>query len=83
MKRLPVNERRIIADEIEQHLSYEPLNANRRRKHLEPNNMGFNWELRIGNYRVLYDVDDSNVFILAVATKRRSDYYIKGKKVEL
>lgn len=67
---------RQIADAIEEQLQHEPTTATRRRKILNVTEASFAfdpplWELRIGDFRVFYDVDDKgkNVFIRAVREK--------------
>ena len=69
-------ERRLLLDRIEQQLSHEPNRATKNRKilsgltppweHIPPV-----WELRVNQYRVFYDVDESagQVFVRAVRYK--------------
>jgi mRNA-degrading endonuclease RelE of RelBE toxin-antitoxin system len=55
----------------------------RRRKPLRPNRTA-QWELRIDDYRVFYDLGEGDVVkIVAVGYKEHNDLYIRGKKVEL
>lgn len=49
---------RIILDGIEVHLRYQPTLGNRRIVPMRPNPVA-GWELRLGDYRILYDVDDT------------------------
>src|SRR5438045_429736 len=70
------NDRRRILDAIESRLSREPTRPDRNRKilvglvppweHVEPI-----WELRVGEYRVFYDVDEaaSSVIVRAIRHK--------------
>ncbi len=76
LRRLSADERTGILDRIEVQLRHEPIRPSRNRKilagllppweHVEPV-----WELRIGEYRVFYDVDEleSTVVIRAVRHK--------------
>jgi mRNA-degrading endonuclease RelE of RelBE toxin-antitoxin system len=76
LSHLRVYEIRRILDVIEQQLLYEPMTVTRNRKllfgikppweHVPPI-----WELRIGNYRVFYDVDEikKNVSVRALRYK--------------
>ncbi len=48
--------RRIVLDGLEIHLAYRPTLRSRRIKEMRPNPVA-GWELRLGDYRVLYDVD--------------------------
>jgi mRNA-degrading endonuclease RelE of RelBE toxin-antitoxin system len=67
LKKLRTYERKRILDSIEEQLTYEPTRKTRKRKilvglvppweHIEPV-----WELRVGEYRVFYDVDAILIF---------------------
>lgn len=46
---------RIILDGVAIHLTHEPTRGNRRLIKMRPNPVAA-WELRLGDYRVLYDV---------------------------
>ena len=50
------NERRMIADGIALFLTQDAHVETRRRKPLRPNRLA-QWELRLGDYRVFYDVE--------------------------
>ena len=68
---------------IEEQLSNEPRIETRNRKRLRPNPLA-PWELRVGNVRVFYDVEESaKVTILAIGTKDRNKLYIEGKEIQL
>jgi len=42
------------------------------------------WELRVGDFRVFYDIEDEMVVkITAIGHKVHSDLFVRGKKVEL
>ncbi len=76
--RLRAAERAQILDEIEEQLSHEPTAETRRRKllmGLEPpwESLRPVWQLRIGPWRVFYDVDDDvkSVIVRAVRKKGR------------
>ncbi len=74
-------EQQTIIDEIETQLQYEPEAVTRNRKKLRPNNVA-NWELRIGKFRVFYNVDIErlNVSIEAVGFKVGNVLFIRGKQ---
>ena len=77
------NERRIIADGIALFLAQDANVETRRRKPLRPNRLA-QWELRLGDYRVFYDFEESTIMkIVAVGHKEHNDLYIRGAKVEL
>ncbi len=76
-------EQQVILDSVEKHLQYEPTEETKKRKHLGENEIS-DWELRIGNYRVFYDVifeeDRPFVKIKAVGYKDHNILYIDGKE---
>ena len=71
-----VFERRQILDQIDSQLVYQPTQETRNRKivrglkppweHLEPI-----WELRVGEYRVFYDVDEVGQRVIVRAVRRK------------
>ena len=65
-------------------LSYEPTTKTRNRKPLRPNEVA-EWELRIGKFRVLYDVDENGriVRIKVVGFKIGNLLFVRGRKKEL
>lgn len=71
-------------DAIESQLSYEPKVEMRNWKLLRETSL-LRWELRIGKYRVFYNVDELNntVDIVAVGYKRHNTLYIRGKEVKV
>lgn len=79
-------EQQMILDAIEAQLSYEPTVETRNRKRLGENELS-DWELRVGNHRVFYDVVIEGaagiVQIKAVGHKEHNTLYIGGKEVEL
>jgi len=77
-------EQRLILDAIERQLAVEPLTPTRNRKPLRPNDLS-EWGLRIGKYRVFYDVDaeSSTVTVKAVGWKEHNRLFIRGKESSL
>jgi mRNA-degrading endonuclease RelE of RelBE toxin-antitoxin system len=65
-------------------LTREPLRETRNRKPLRENPLS-HWELRVGRYRVFYDVSEleQHVKVIAVGHKVRSKLFIGGKEFEL
>ena len=70
-----------IISGIEQQLTHEPMLQTRHRKRLRPNEIA-SWELRIGRYRVLYNVEESErtVHIVAIGFKMGNLLYIRGER---
>jgi len=74
---------KIIANAIDTHLSYDANIETKKKKELRDNPFG-DWELKIGNYRVFYEIkEDNNVNILAIGHKEHNVLFIRNKEVEL
>ncbi len=84
LQMLTARQQRIIWDAITEQLSYEPTIPTRNRKQMRPNPLAF-WELRIGDFRVYYDIDEdeSIVDIRAVGIKQGNQVLIGGEIVDL
>jgi mRNA-degrading endonuclease RelE of RelBE toxin-antitoxin system len=78
------NEQNEIRDAIYANLEYEPTVETRNRKRLRPNNTS-EWELRVGSFRVFYDVYEvvRIVAIEAIARKKGSVLFFQGEEREL
>ena len=74
----------IIFSAIDEQLVWQPVLETRNRKPLEPNDLS-QWELRIGQHRVFYDVDTNAriVAIKAIGEKKHNQLYIRGRKFKL
>lgn len=70
-----------VIAEVEQHLSLEPAMPTRRRKLLRPNDLA-TWELRLGAFRVFYEVDPQGmiVWVKAIGRKEHNCLLIRGKE---
>ncbi len=82
---LTARQRSIILDEVERQLKSQPTEETKNRKPMRPNPLA-PWELRIGNLRVYYDVEEEPepiVLIRAVGIKRRNQVWIGGERFEL
>jgi mRNA-degrading endonuclease RelE of RelBE toxin-antitoxin system len=84
LKSFRKSEQRSIFDQITEQLSYEPMTDTRNRKKLRPNDVS-EYELRIGKFRVFYDVDEEvkTVKIEAVGYKEANRLFIRGKEYAL
>ena len=73
-----------ILDVIDEQLTATPLTPTRNRKPLRPNDLAA-WEMRIGLYRVFYDVDEqkNKVLIKAIGCKEHNKLFIRGQEYEL
>jgi mRNA-degrading endonuclease RelE of RelBE toxin-antitoxin system len=79
-----VFERKLLVSEIRGQLTYEPKVETRNRRLLRDNPVG-SWELRVGKYRVFYEVDETTqtVTIVAVGYKEHGALLIRGKEVRI
>ena len=78
-------ERKIIVSQIRERLSDQPKVETKNRKQLRENPIA-SWELRIGKYRVFYDVPETVsllVVIVPVGHKDHNSLVIRGKEVQL
>ncbi|GAK55353.1 plasmid stabilization system protein, RelE/ParE famil [Candidatus Vecturithrix granuli] len=84
LKTLRKFEQHTIIAGIETHLTYEPTVETRNRKRLRPNDVA-EWELRLGKYRIFYNVEEHIliVSIEAVGFKVGNLLFIRGKRREL
>lgn len=76
LKKIRVHDRRRILDSIEEQLTHQPTLATRNRKLLIDLTPVWEanpplWELRIGAYRVFYDVDEEEKEVYVRAVKRK------------
>jgi mRNA-degrading endonuclease RelE of RelBE toxin-antitoxin system len=73
--------RRMIVDNLEIHLSHEPTRQSRRLKPMRPNPVAAR-ELRLGDYRVLYDVDGREriVTVQVVGEKIGNRLFVRGEE---
>ena len=73
LHRLTARQRATVLDSVDEQLTHTPTDETRNRKPMRPNSLA-PWELRIGNLRVYYDVDEEQelVLIRAVGIKVRN-----------
>ena len=73
-----------VLDGVDTHLRYEPAAETRNRKKLRPNDVA-EWELRLGKFRVFYDVlEEVQVArIEAVGIKEKNLLFIRGERRKL
>lgn len=85
IRALTARQKAIVFDAINQQLSYEPAVETRNRKSLRPNELA-SWELRVGDMRVYYDVQDDpeqHVNVAAIGIKVRNRVLIAGRLYDL
>jgi mRNA-degrading endonuclease RelE of RelBE toxin-antitoxin system len=78
------SERKIISDEVRVQLGDQPLFETKNRKKLWENPLA-PWELRVGKYRIFYQVDEAShrVTIMAIGHKEHNTLLIRGKEVKI
>lgn len=76
-----VKDRREIFDSIDLHLKHRPNWETHKIKRLRPNPLA-TWELRLGDFRVLYDVDEANLTVLVktIGEKRGNKLFVRGEE---
>jgi mRNA-degrading endonuclease RelE of RelBE toxin-antitoxin system len=82
---LPMADRALVVDQVEQQLTHQPTLPTRKRKVLRPNPIA-PWELRLGDLRVFYDVQeegDSTIQVKAVGKKIHNELWVGGERIEL
>ena len=83
LDRYNAREQKIILDAIGEFLETDADVETRRRKRLRPNPLA-PWELRIGDYRVFYEIRVQGlVRVLAVGHKVHNKLFIRGQGVEI
>ena len=84
LKALRKIEQKAVTEGIERQLKTEPATETRNRKKLRPNGTA-EWELRIGNLRVIYDVFEGDlvVKIEAIGYKAGNKLFVRGEEFKL
>lgn len=85
LRALTVREQAIVLDTADKQLRHQPTRETRNRKPMRPNPVA-PWELRVGNLRVYYDVEEQPepvVYIRAVGVKERNRVRIGKEVIEL
>ena len=77
-------ESKAILDAVKSQLPYRPTVETRHRKLLRENPLA-DWELRVGKFRVFYEVDanERRVRIVAIGHKEHNRLFIGGEEIEL
>jgi mRNA-degrading endonuclease RelE of RelBE toxin-antitoxin system len=79
LRALPAREQRILEAAIQTRLEHEPTKPTKAIKRLRPN-LFADFELRAGNLRALYNVDESEVVILLVGRKVGNKLIVEGEE---
>jgi mRNA-degrading endonuclease RelE of RelBE toxin-antitoxin system len=84
LRSLRAFDRERITEACEKQLTQQPDIPTKNRKSLRPNRLA-GWELRIGQFRVFYDVlpDDQLVKVVQVGYKEGNQLFIQGEEYHL
>ncbi len=78
-----VREQRIILSAIGTFLEVDADVESRRRKRMRSDRLG-RWELRVGDYRVFYEITAENVVrVLTVGHKTHNELFIRGRRADV
>lgn len=76
-------EQRFILKAISKFLEVDANIETKKRKPLRPNPIA-PWELRIGKYRVFYEIKGERLIrVLAIGHKIHNDLFIRGERVDI
>jgi mRNA-degrading endonuclease RelE of RelBE toxin-antitoxin system len=85
LRALTARNRVIVLDSVDKQLSYQATVETKHKKLMRPNPLA-PWELRIGNLRVYYDVEEEPqpiVYIRAIGIKEHNRVRIGSEVIEL
>jgi len=87
LKSIRAFDQRRIVGELEKHLLDQPTLTTRNRKRLDTVSPEFEhvppvWELRVGDYRVFYDVDEVSRTVYVRAIRRKGPHQTTGDIVQ-
>lgn len=76
-------EQQFIIKSVYKFLEVDANIETRKRKQLRPNPIA-PWELRIGKYRVFYEIKEERLArVLAIGHKEHNELFIRGQRVEI
>jgi mRNA-degrading endonuclease RelE of RelBE toxin-antitoxin system len=77
-------ERKLVVSGIREQLTHQPLLETKNRKSLRDNPIA-SWELRVGKYRIFYEVNEpaQSVSIVSVGHKEHNTLFIRGQEVQI
>jgi mRNA-degrading endonuclease RelE of RelBE toxin-antitoxin system len=82
---LTARQQKIVLDKVDEQLEYQPTVKTKNRKPMRPNSLA-DWELRMDDLRVYYDVEEvpeQVVYVQAVGIKERNEIRVGGKVIKL
>lgn len=85
LRALTARQQAVVLDTVDRQLIHQPIVETKNRKPMRPNPVA-PWELRIGNLRVYYDVEEEPVpvvYIRAIGVKEHNRVRIGKEVIEL
>jgi mRNA interferase RelE/StbE len=82
LRGLKKRDQQIVVDAIAEQLAHQPDQPTPRRKRLDENPIA-PWELRVGDFRVFYEIGQDGVVVVAVGQKSHNRLMIGGEEIEL
>jgi mRNA-degrading endonuclease RelE of RelBE toxin-antitoxin system len=84
LRSLRKREGQAVRPALPRYLTHEPSARSTKRRPLDPNPFDADWELRLGDLRVLYAIDEPAqvVRVLRVGRKEGNRLYLRGVPVE-
>jgi mRNA-degrading endonuclease RelE of RelBE toxin-antitoxin system len=85
LRQFTARQQRTVIDTIDRQLFNQPNVETRNKKPMRPSPVA-PWELRIGNFRVYYEISEepeATVTILAIGVKERNQVRIGGEIIKL
>jgi len=86
LRGLTAAQRSLVLDTLQDQLTHQPTEPTRNRKPMFANRLLADWELRIRNLRVFYNVyeePEQVVSIRAIGTKKGNKLFILGEEMQL
>jgi mRNA-degrading endonuclease RelE of RelBE toxin-antitoxin system len=82
LRGLKKRDQQTVVDAIADQLAHQPDRPTSHRKPLDTNPIA-PWELRVGDFRVFYDIIEHKIIVVAVGKKTHNRLVIGGEEVEL
>jgi mRNA-degrading endonuclease RelE of RelBE toxin-antitoxin system len=82
LQALTARQRAIVLDAVEEQLAHQPTVETRNRKRMRANPLA-GWELRVGELRVYFDVEegpDAVVTVRGIGIKERDQVWLAGER---
>jgi mRNA-degrading endonuclease RelE of RelBE toxin-antitoxin system len=85
LRMLSARHQATVLDQVDRQLAHQPTAETKNRKPMRPNPLA-PWELRLGNLRIYYDVEEESekvIYVRAVGLKERNRVRIGNEVIEI